>query len=115
MSPSISLCAGGSALSWPIFARFSRLLELAIGTDHEDLRLLQHAHDEAVALGALAAQFGRLVDRRIYLAPDLFLRGVQRLDDVLVADACRNDEKVNIARRRSSLLRDGAVYKRRLN
>src|SRR5438552_10484875 len=109
MSPSISLCAGDSAFSWPIFARFSRLLEVAIGTDHEDLRLLQHPHDEAVALATLAAQFGRLVDRRVDLAPDLFLRGLQRLDDVLVPDACRNDEKVHIARRRISLLRDGAV------
>src|SRR5439155_19351361 len=93
--PSISLCAGGSAFNWPIFARFSRLLELAIGTDHEYLRLLQHPHDEAVALAALAAQFGRLVDRRIYLASNLFLRGLQRLDDVLVADVCRNDENIH--------------------
>src|SRR5438067_659442 len=113
--PSISLCAGGSAFNWPIFVRFSRLLELAIGTDHEDLRLLQHPHDEAVALGALAPQLGRLVDRWINLAADLLLRRLQRFDQILVADACRNDKKVHIARRRVSLLRDGAVYEGRLD
>src|SRR5712691_6856853 len=115
MSPSISLFAGDSAFSWPIFARFSRLLEVAIRADHEGLRLLQHPHDEAVALGTLAAQFGRLVDRRVYLAPDLFLRGLQRFDHVLVADIRGHDEKIHIARRRISLLRYGAIDEGRLN
>src|SRR3954469_15104052 len=105
-SPSISTCAAGSALSWPIRTRLSRWgNDIEFSSEH-DMRAVEDPGQEWMTRATAAAELVARVQRGADTATELALGVLQRGEHLLERQVIGDHQDVDVAHCRIGLLRN---------
>src|SRR4051812_27958363 len=111
-SPSISTCAAGSTLSWPIRTRLSRWgNDIEFSSEH-DMRAVEDPGQEWMTRATPAAEFVARIQRGADTATEIALGVLQGGEDLLERQVVGDHQHVDVAHRSVGLLRDRSVQQR---